>query len=62
MPWRVGNGNSPQYPYLENSMDRGGWCAILPGVANLDMTEQLNIHIHTHRERVNRSTGNNLNL
>ena len=29
----VGNGNPPQYSYMENSMNRGGWCAILHGVA-----------------------------
>ena len=29
----IGNGNPPQYSYMENSMDRGGWCAKLHGVA-----------------------------
>ena len=28
-----GNGNSLQYSYLENSMDRGDWQAIVHGVA-----------------------------
>ena len=27
-----GNGNSLQYSYLENSMDRGDWQAIVHGV------------------------------
>ena len=27
-----GNGNSPQYSCLENSMDRGAWQAIVHGV------------------------------
>ena len=27
-----GNGNSLQYSYLENSMDRGAWWAIVHGV------------------------------
>ena len=27
-----GNGNSLQYSCLENSMDRGAWWAIVPGV------------------------------
>ena len=28
-----GNGNSLQYPYLENLMDRGAWWAAVHGVA-----------------------------
>ena len=28
----VGNGNPLQYPYLENSMDRGAWQIAVPGV------------------------------
>ena len=28
-----GNGNPLQYPFLENSMDRGVWQATVPGVA-----------------------------
>ena len=28
-----GNGNPLQYSCLENSMDRGAWWAIVPGVA-----------------------------
>ena len=35
-----GNGNLLQYPYLENSTDRGAWRATVHGVAKeLDMTE-----------------------
>ena len=38
-----GNGNSLQYSYLGNHMDRGAWWAIVHGVAKeLDMTQQLN--------------------
>ena len=33
-----GNGNPPQYPCLENSMDRGAWRATDHGIAELDMT------------------------
>ena len=29
----VGNGNSPQYSCLKNSMDRGAWWAVAHGVA-----------------------------
>ena len=32
-------GNPLQYSCLENTMDRGGWRATVPGVAELDMTE-----------------------
>ena len=28
-----GNGNLPQYSWLENSMDRGAWLATVQGVA-----------------------------
>ena len=34
------NGNPLQYSYLENSMDRGAWWAIVHGVAK-SLTEQL---------------------
>ena len=34
-----GNGNSLQYFYLENPMDRGDWWATVHGVAELDTTE-----------------------
>ena len=50
----VGNGNTLQYfffffqySYLENSMERRAWQATVPGVAELDTTEQLT---HTIQE------------
>ena len=42
-----GNGNPLQYSCLENSMDRGAWRAIVCGVAESDMTDQLNMHVHS---------------
>ena len=33
-----GNGNPLQYSCLGNSMDRGAWQAVVPGVAELDLT------------------------
>ena len=33
-----GNGKPLQYPCLENSMDRGAWCATVHGVAKSWMT------------------------
>ena len=41
----VGNGNSFQYS-TEHSMDRGAWQAIVHGVAELDVTEQLSTIKH----------------
>ena len=39
---REGNGNPPQYSYLENSMERGAWWAT---VHEWDMTEQLTLSV-----------------
>ena len=39
-----GNGYPLQCFCLENSMDRGGWWATVPGVTQLDTTEQLASH------------------
>ena len=36
-----GNGNPLQYSCLENSIDRGTWWAIVHGVSESDMIEQL---------------------
>ena len=40
-----GNDYPLQYSGLENSMDRGTWQAIVQGVAELDMTEQLSLMV-----------------
>ena len=53
--WIPGSGRSPgeendnplQYSCLENSMDRGAWWAIVPGIVESDATEQL-LYTHTH--------------
>ena len=37
------NGNSVQYSYLENSMERGAWWATVHGVTESDPTEQLTL-------------------
>jgi len=34
IPWNIGNGNSLQYSFLQNPMDRGAWCC-----KESDMTE-----------------------
>ena len=40
----IGNGSLFQYSYLENSMDRGTWQAMVRGVAESDLPEQLHFH------------------
>ena len=42
----VENGNPLQHSCLENPMDRRVWQAIVHGVAESDMTEQLSTHAH----------------
>ena len=42
-----GNGNLLQYPFLESSMERGAWQAVVHGVGESDRTEQ-DTHTHTH--------------
>ena len=42
-----GNGYPLQYSFLENSMDRGAWRAIVHGLSESDMTEQ---HFHFQRD------------
>ena len=42
-----GNGNLLQYSYLENSMDRGAWQAIVCGVAK-SQTQLSDQHFHFH--------------
>ena len=41
---KEGNGNSLQYACLENSME-GAWQATVQGVPELDMNEQLSMHV-----------------
>ena len=43
----VRNGNALQYSCLENPMDRGDRQAIVCGVTEADMAEQLTPHIQT---------------
>jgi len=52
---RGGNGNPLQYSRLGNTMDRGAWR--VPGVAELDMTEQMNMHTWAARISARRLSG-----
>ena len=45
----VGNGNTLQYPCLENPMDREAWRAVVHRLTKKsDMTEHTHTHTHTH--------------
>ena len=46
----VGNGNPLQYPYLENSMDRGAWLGYSPwGSKELDTTLLKELSTHAYQ-------------
>ena len=47
------NGNPPQYPCLENFMDRGLWWATFHGVTK--SLTQLSMHTHTHTDTAYKS-------
>ena len=44
----VGNGNPPQYSFLENSMDTGAWWAPIHGIAKSWTQLSTCTHTHTH--------------
>ena len=51
-----GNGQQLWYSCLENPMDRGDWCATVPGVKGVRHIDQVT-HTHTHtRSRTHRLT------
>ena len=43
-----GQGNSLQYPCLENSMDSGSWQATVHGVTKSQTRLSTHVHTHTH--------------
>ena len=45
-----GNGNPLQYSCLENSMDRGAWWTVVPGVTKSQTQLSVHMHVcvHTH--------------
>ena len=47
-----GNGNSLQYPWLENSKDRGAWWATVHGVAESDTTQQLAFYFRFYEKNI----------
>ena len=47
-----GNGNSLQYSYLENSMDRGAWWATMHGIPESNMTEHAHTHASIHKHSI----------
>ena len=46
----AGNGNSLQYSYLKNPMDRGAWRATVHGVtkSRTRLSVRMHAHVHTH--------------
>ena len=42
-----GNDNPHQYSFLENSMGRGAWWAMVHGVTKSQIQQQLTLSLHT---------------
>ena len=47
----VGHGNPPKYSYLENSMDRGAWQAVVHGITKSPTDTHTDGHTHTPRSK-----------
>ena len=53
----LGKNGQLQYSCLENSMDRGAWCATVQGLDTTEPLTHTHTHTHTHTQMLSEGVG-----